>query len=284
MPTITIRQMNFDDIPLGITLKRAAGWNQTEADWRRFLTLSPEGCFVAELDGKGVGTVAAFVFENVAWIAMVLVSPDARGQGLGTKLMSHALDWLDSKKVPCVRLDATPLGQPIYEKLGFKAEYKLNRFEGVLPSIVMSQAHALISPVETQSDLQDCLNLDRTVTGTQREPLIRALYADEPKGFYKFGQPTAAGYMAFRPGENATFLGPCCAISQLAGESLLYHAARLNAGKRVFIDIPLDNQPAVDIVTALGLKPQRPLLRMAKGTNVTDFPSCIWATTGPEKG
>jgi GNAT superfamily N-acetyltransferase len=276
--------MNFSDIPLGITLKRAAGWNQTEADWRRFLTLSPEGCFVAELDGKGVGTVAAFVFGNVAWIAMVLVSPDARGQGLGTKLMSHALTWLESRSVACIRLDATPLGQPIYEKLGFKAEYKLNRFEGVLPSIVLSQTDPLISPVGTPAELDDCLNLDQTVTGTPRQALIKALHADEPGNFYRYGQGKAAGYIAYRPGENATFLGPCCAISQAAGNALLYHAARINAGRRVFIDVPLDNQPAVEVVNALGLKPQRPLLRMCKGTPVTDFPACIWATTGPEKG
>ena len=48
---IRIRTMTVRDIPLGLRLARQAGWNQTEADWRRFLDLEPEGCFVGELDG-----------------------------------------------------------------------------------------------------------------------------------------------------------------------------------------------------------------------------------------
>ena len=48
---ITIRRMTIDDLGLGIKLGGQAGWNQTEADWRRFIELEPEGCFVGELNG-----------------------------------------------------------------------------------------------------------------------------------------------------------------------------------------------------------------------------------------
>ena len=122
-----IRPMTGADLPLGMRLKAQAGWNQTEADWRRFLHLQPDGCFVAELDGTAVGTTAAFVFGPVAWVAMVLVDEAVRGRGVGTALMRHALAFLDGRGVRSVRLDATPLGRPIYEKLGFVAEYKIGR-------------------------------------------------------------------------------------------------------------------------------------------------------------
>ena len=68
-----IRRMNAADVPLGMRLKTQAGWNQTEADWRRFLAMQPVGCFVAELDGRPVGTAVGCTFGPVAWIAMVLV-------------------------------------------------------------------------------------------------------------------------------------------------------------------------------------------------------------------
>ena len=70
---IRVRGMTVDDVPLGMRLKGQAGWNQIEADWRRFLALEPDGCFVAELDGKPVATTTTCVFDSVAWIAMVLV-------------------------------------------------------------------------------------------------------------------------------------------------------------------------------------------------------------------
>src|SRR5205807_2729579 len=108
-----IRPMTSADIPLGMRLKQQNGWNQLEADWQRLLALEPGGCFVAEVDGVGVGTAGACVFGPVAWIAMVLVDAERRKQGVGTALMEHALAYLNGRGVRSVRLDATPLGQPL---------------------------------------------------------------------------------------------------------------------------------------------------------------------------
>ncbi len=126
---IKIRRMTIDDLPLGLGLSRQAGWNQTELDWQRFISMEPEGCFVAELDGSSVGTTTTCVFgHQVAWIAMVLVDKNVRGRGIGTTLLKHVLDYLSARKIETVRLDATPAGRPIYEKLGFVPEYELARW------------------------------------------------------------------------------------------------------------------------------------------------------------
>ncbi len=130
---IHLRLMVPRDVPLGMRLKEQAGWNQTEADWQRCLMLQPDGCFVAERDGVAVGTVTTCIFGPIAWIAMVLVDAAVRGQGIGRTLLDHALAFLDSRDVSTVRLDATPLGRPLYEKRGFVEEYTLTRFEGVAP-------------------------------------------------------------------------------------------------------------------------------------------------------
>ena len=76
-----IRIMNAADIPLGMRLKEQASWNQTEADWQRYLELQPDGCFVASLDGEAVATLTTCVFGPVAWIAMVLVDLRSRRRG-----------------------------------------------------------------------------------------------------------------------------------------------------------------------------------------------------------
>src|SRR5690242_1093130 len=112
MSSTRLRSMTSADMPLALRLREQAGWNQTEADLRRFLDIAPEGCFVAELDGLGVGTVAAFTFGPVAWIAIVPVDEAHRGHGIGKALMRYTLDWLDARGIRSIRLDATPLGQP----------------------------------------------------------------------------------------------------------------------------------------------------------------------------
>src|SRR6266567_1475892 len=132
MPMIRVRGMTFEDLTLGLRLKQRVGWNQTAADWARFLSLQPDGCFVAELDGEPVGTVTTCVFGTVAWVGMMLVDPGKRGRGVGRALMARALAFLDSRGVRGVRLDATPLGEPLYRSLGFVPQYPLSRLEGVL--------------------------------------------------------------------------------------------------------------------------------------------------------
>jgi ribosomal protein S18 acetylase RimI-like enzyme len=57
-----------------------------------------------------------------ARILSIAVSPLARGQGLGTKLMKCALQYFQEKKVPIIRLEVRPDNAPaikVYEKLGF---------------------------------------------------------------------------------------------------------------------------------------------------------------------
>src|SRR5262245_10020167 len=127
---LVIRPFTDADVSLGMRLKTQAGWNQLEGDWRRMLAMQPDGCFVAEHEGTAAGTCMTCMFGDVAGIAMMLVEQSLRGKGIGRALMEHALAFLDCRTVGTIRLDATPMGQPLYEKLGFKAEYSLARYAG----------------------------------------------------------------------------------------------------------------------------------------------------------
>ncbi len=107
------------DIEAGLSLCRASGWNQLEADWRCFLEFSPQGCRVALADGEVVGTVATLNFEQrFGWISMLLVDPRWRSHGIGSRLLEEACQVLSS--VPAARLDATPAGKLVYDMSGFQ--------------------------------------------------------------------------------------------------------------------------------------------------------------------
>src|SRR5262249_36009201 len=155
---------------------RAAGWNQTDADWRRFLALQPDGCFVAEYDGTPVGTTAAFVFGPVAWVAVVLVAEAVRGRGTGTALLRHPLDFLDRRSAAPVRLDATPLGRPVYERLGFVEQFRVARYEGMLPPAPPAAGVEAARAEEWEA----LAALDEAATRTDRRPLLRRLFAEGP--------------------------------------------------------------------------------------------------------
>ena len=97
-----------------------AGWNQTERDWRGYLSYDPEGCFVAEVRGQPAGTATTIRYgDRFGWIGMVLVHPDHRRLGLGTRLLKQAIARLQECGVRCTKLDATPMGRTVYVPLGF---------------------------------------------------------------------------------------------------------------------------------------------------------------------
>jgi GNAT superfamily N-acetyltransferase len=277
----TIRPMASADLPLGMRLSGQAGWNQTEADWRRFLALEPDGCFVAERDARPVGTVTTCVFDSLAWIAMVLVDKAERGRGIGTRLVEFALGHLDGRGVRSIRLDATALGRPIYEKLGFVAEYELARMEG--PAWQVDRAIA-VEPVSDEL-LGEVVELDSRAGGTDRRRLIEQLHREAPDRLLAFRDGgRAAGYVATRDGAKATFIGPAVARSERIGRDLLDAAVSRVAGQPIFIDVPLDNAATVDWARSDRLAVQRRFTRMCRGEPVGGQPELIWASSGPEKG
>ena len=278
--------MTEADIALGMRLKEQAGWNQVEADWRRFLAISPEGCFVAQCNGKAVGTAVGCLFGSVAWIAMVLVESQVRGRGIGKALVEHVLSFVDQHGATSVRLDATSLGQPLYERLGFVPQYPLMRFGGTL------SFEAPLADVRIDSDIIEAaeidyaaiLKLDQSITGTDRRTFLHALFNERRKDVRIIKHDgEIEGYVTVRQGSDALQIGPCIATAD-AAEALLADAAHRYAGQRVYVDVPVSNRAADLFAEQFGLEPQRTLMRMCRGADVVEDTAKLWASSGPELG
>jgi len=212
---------------------------------------------------------------------MVLVDAAARGRGIGTRLVEHALTYLDESGVGTVRLDATPLGEPIYRRFGFVPEYELARWEGVASK---GTPHPSIQAA-TADQLEAVAKLDQEATGTDRRRLLRLLYQEEPDAMRLFtlhGGPL--GYATFRRGSRAAQIGPAIARTEEAGRALCDSALHGCAGEPVFIDVPKENLPGSRWAESKGLVVQRYLTRMRRGPGPWDQPLKLWASSGPENG
>lgn len=278
---IHLRTLTLDDVPHGLRLKEQAGWNQTAADWQRVLAFEPEGCFLAEWEGQPVGTACTVVLGEVAWITMVLVDPAFQRRGIGKQLTVRALEHLRARGIPTIRLDATPLGRPLYEKLGFEPEYTVVRYDGTAPGgLPPGETVPLDGPL-----LDEAIALDRQATGTDRSRLLRRLASETPNpliGLLREGR--LVGYHGLRRGTLASHLGPVIAVDAAAGVTLLDAALAQCPAGPVFLDIPLANEPARRWALAQGLSERRRVTRMWQGRRVADQAERIWAGFGPEKG
>ncbi len=308
--------MTSADIPAGMRLKEIAGWNQTQEDWERFLEAAPEGCFVAEWNGQVAGTVATIIYEQrFAWIGMVLVDPTLRGKGIGTALLIKAIDYLDAKRVPCMKLDATPQGKPIYARLGFRDEYEIERHSltreaygdspglGVAPTFracpEQSEGSAsadLKASATNQTGTQTAaagaesldalLEFDHKVFGADRSALLRSLAKSAPElvAIDRSGG-AVEGFALGRQGSLADQLGPWAAANASAAREVFDDFLRRSRRPVVFVDVLRDNAWAPALLAARGFQFSRSLTRMYRGENAhPGRPDLLGAILGPEFG
>lgn len=277
--------MSCSDISSGMRLKEEAGWNQTHEDWKRFLQASPYGCFVAEQDGRVAGTVTTIIYENrFAWVGMVLVDTQFRGKGIGTALLLKAIEYLDARKIPCVKLDATPQGKPIYARLGFHVEYEIERHRLMRE---LSSTASFVPTGDSPQSIEPVLELDRDVFGADRSSLLRSIAASAPElAITNRGvENVLNGFALGRKGSRADHLGPWVASSAQAAREVLEGFLLRSQRNVVFVDVMKDNPWALDLVAEKSFQFSRSLTRMYRGDNAhPGQPDLLCAILGPEFG
>jgi hypothetical protein len=212
---------------------------------------------------------------------MVLVDPTERGAGIGTRLLQEGLALL---REDCVRLDATPLGQPLYARNDFVDEYPLSRMTATVHAVDFNNVPS-VRPLR-EEDLEHVLLRDRLVFGADRSRLLRALFQLAP-GYAWIAEKARniEGYSFGRPGFLYDQLGPVIAQDAQTAGSLVSASLRLQNGTSVAIDVPASNGAWLSWLGERGFSPARSFVRMRRGENKHPGSlSEIYAITGPEFG
>jgi len=80
--------------------------------------------FVADLDGRPVGAAMAMLSHGIAGIFWVGTLEAARGKGIAEACMRVVTNWGFDAGAPHVQLQASPMGEPIYRRMGYEDLYR----------------------------------------------------------------------------------------------------------------------------------------------------------------
>jgi GNAT superfamily N-acetyltransferase len=273
--------MRRDDLPAALRLCRQANWNQVAADWEFFLASGHGRCRVAIDDaGHIVGSVATMGYGDAfSWIAMVLVDPQHRRAGIGTRLLKEALDMLGDGTT--ARLDATPAGREVYAPLGFSEEYGLQRM--VRPVTVRLQPDPRVRHM-TDADFNEIVMEDRGVFGGDRRALLEMCRHEAPEYAWASGDGHIDGYLFGRHGHSFEHIGPLVARDEAVARLLVAACLSRHADRPFIIDVPL-RESWIGWLESAGFTLQRPFTRMRRGERRYD--ECVermFAIAGPEFG
>jgi GNAT superfamily N-acetyltransferase len=275
--------MTLDDVPEGLRLSRAAGWNQREEDWRLLLGLNPGRFVVAVAHGRVIGTGGAACYGTaLAWVCMILVDPDERGRGIGTLVTEKVLEGV--RDVARIGLDATPQGEGVYARLGFAESGRLFRVAVDRPR--RGDPRAVETQALSRNELDPVLELDREVFGADRGDLLRWALEQAPESArVAKNRGAVEGYCFGRRGDHSHQIAPVVARRVAVARALVADALEAPRAGRVIVDAAADHADWLESLRGLGFREHRPLMRMYRGGALPPGrPELQLAIFGPEFG
>lgn len=261
---LDIQPLSDADLESALGLSSQAEWNQLPADWKRFFSLWPNGCFGGYVDGELVGTTCIATYgSDVSWIGMVLVDEHHRKNGYGSELFEHGLEYARTEGGARIGLDATVNGAPIYREYGFESAEEISRWQGTVESVDCPLEASLVCPSKQPA----LYELDRSILGVDRSELLADLIEQigaTPLAVDSGDEITA--YAILRPGRVHPQVGPI--VAPTADE----FTAILNRINDILTDptVIVDSVGPADTTARLedhGLERKRELRRMTHGSD-----------------
>ncbi|MBR0643006.1 GNAT family N-acetyltransferase [Plastoroseomonas hellenica] len=273
---LTPHRLDAAALPAALALSAEAGWNQVTEDWRIFLD---HGAVHGVSDASRLlGTAAILPYSGFGWVSMVLVTAAARGRGVGTLLLRHAIAALTATdQVPV--LDATPAGERIYHPLGFRPVFPLMRWRGEAGGAISSAED--LRPIGAD-DLPAITALDARAFGAMRSDILAGLWRRAPAPAVMLAG--GDGFVLARPGRQALQIGPLVAPDEVTARRLLAAALARVSGP-VLVDLPTRWDGLARLLQDNGFRQERPFLRMAlERREAFGDPDRLFAVAGPELG
>lgn len=292
-----IRPLLAADAEAGLALSRAAGWNQTAADWAFMIAygeafgISASGGGTTSGGGLAGSALALPLGPRLGWLGMVLVAADHRRRGFGTRLLRHCLDQVE-RAGAVAGLDATELGRPVYLPLGFRDLYPISRWVLEVPPaptrkpVPDGKGRGIAAPglrraaTLPDDEMERLEAFDGVRSGLQRAPILRYL-AGHRRGWIAETGAHLAGYALGRPGVNFAQIGPVVADDPDVAAELI--AAALADGGRFVLDVPDAHAATAAFLEGRGAVRQRGYMRMVRGDapGIAE-PGAVFALAGPE--
>jgi ribosomal-protein-alanine N-acetyltransferase len=130
---LNIRKMTEADVPAVSTLDQISfslPW--PERSFRFEVADNPASrCWVAEVDGRIVGMIVAWLFVDEVHIATIATHPDFRRQGIAQKLLTHTLRYTMNEGALTSFLEVREsnlAAQEMYRKFGYENSGRRKRY------------------------------------------------------------------------------------------------------------------------------------------------------------
>ena len=246
-PELIIRNMRREELDVLVDWAALEGWSPGLMDAEIFWATDPEGFIAAELDGEMIGGGSIVSYDGrYGFMGFFIIHPDHRGRGLGNRLWHERQQMLIRRlQAPAViGMDGVFDMQAYYAKGGFEFSGRDLRYEGVGQSFPVPDGITELSELP----FEEIEAYDRGHFPAPRAGFLR-LWLDQP-GAFALGSTNdgrLAGFGIMRPCRKGYKIGPLFADSPAVAEDLFKALSTQVPGEVIFLDVPENNQAAVEM-------------------------------------
>lgn len=227
---------------------RDEGWNPGPFDANAFFATDPEGHYGLFLGDEMIGGGSLVSYNgDFGFMGLFIVHPDYRTAGIGRKLWYQRRDLLISRLKPnaSIGMDGVLAMQEFYAKGGFKIAFRDERYQKKGMSFAQ---HAEVS-LYSADDFADLMQLDKKCFGFDRTAfMLNWLEIPGTKVFIHKETTDLLGYAVLRKADSGYKIGPLFALNSNAAEQLYETCLSCVPDQMVYLDIPVTNKSAVNLV------------------------------------
>lgn len=246
------------------------GWTDIVPKFRYYIDSGFSYPVKVSINGQIIGTGVSISFQHTSWLANIIVDSRFRKQGIGGEIVGHLLNNIGGVAKASVLLIATPFGETVYLKVGFRKVTEYVFFTREDPNIT----HLLSANIFSfeKKHRHAILEMDKRVSGENRERLVSG-FLDNSKVFVENNK--VLGYYLPDLGE-----GLIVAENQLAGIELMKFKY---AGIHKAV-LPIENTTGIDFLKQNGFTETSRGKRMILGQDIPWQPENLYSRIGGDLG
>lgn len=257
---IKIKEMAENDFNYALRLTNLMKWDYSRKDFEWMVYFEPKGCFVAMDGNKRVGIITTITYQNLGWIGNAIVSPKYRHKGIGSKLVSHAIDYLKSKSVEFIGLYSYLETSRFYNKLGFKEDEQFIRLIGKGKFYSFEGCRRMAS-----NDLKDIIEFDSKCFSVCRKKVLNKIFEEfKDLCWLTVLNKEIIGYIMGKKSATGMEVGPWICNPKHTKKAFNLLKAFLSNAKnmRISLVIPEKNLKLMNKLKELGFKIDFKVIRM----------------------
>lgn len=235
----------------GLTALQPVGWSDIVPHFRWYIDDAFCHPIKVMVSNQIAGVGATIVHGDVAWLGHIIVCEAYRRQGIGEQITKYLMSSARLHGCETIRLIASDLGVPVYEKLGFETETEYLFFKD-LQVANLPESQFILSAYTTR-DCDAVAAMDFLAVGENRMAHL-ALHLEQ--GVVARSEHRLEGFYLPTLGE-----GLIISDTPFAGLVLLRH----HLGKYSKAVFPRDNEIAAKFLTDLGYRIDATAKRMVLG-------------------